>query len=126
LPNLTAVHLAAPAGKPALVCLFDAGQRSSRHVLHLLDERADALRQQNLCVIGVQSSVTSDEVFNGWKSASPVSFPVGRVTGNTGEFKWALDAPESPWLILTDASHQVIAEGFSLDELDAQLRKLVK
>jgi hypothetical protein len=29
-------------------------------------------------------------------------------------------------LILTDASHRVVAEGFSLDELDAQIRQLAK
>jgi len=29
-----------------------------------------------------------------------------------------------PWLILTDANHRVIAEGFSLDELDVQIKKL--
>jgi hypothetical protein len=29
-----------------------------------------------------------------------------------------------PWLILADASHRVVAEGFSLDELDAQLQQL--
>jgi hypothetical protein len=31
-----------------------------------------------------------------------------------------------PWLISADASHRVVAEGFSLDELDAQLQQLGK
>jgi hypothetical protein len=31
-----------------------------------------------------------------------------------------------PWLILTDADHRVIAEGFLLDELDAQIKKMAK
>ena len=36
LPDLAAVNLAgdaAPAGQPVLLCLFDAGQRPSRHVV---------------------------------------------------------------------------------------------
>jgi len=35
-------------------------------------------------------------------------------------------ATSLPWLILADACHLVVAEGFSLDELDAQIQKLAK
>jgi protocatechuate 3,4-dioxygenase beta subunit len=129
LPDLTSVNLAsdtAPAGKPVLLCLFDASQRPSRHVVHQLDEQAVALRQQNVYVLGVQAAVTSEEIFNEWKKASPVSFPVGRVTEKSEKSKWASAVPALPWLILTDANHRVIAEGFSLDELDAQIKKLPK
>jgi protocatechuate 3,4-dioxygenase beta subunit len=127
LPDLATVNLAsdtAPAGKPVLLCLFDASQRPSRHVVHQLDEQAAALRQQGVTVLGVQAAVTSDETFNEWKKASPVSFPVGRVTEKSEKSKWASAVPALPWLILTDANHRVIAEGFALDELDAQLKKL--
>jgi len=127
LPDLATVNLAsdaAPASKPVLLCLFDAGQRPSRHVVHQLDEQAAALRQQGVTVLGVQAAVTSDETFNEWKSASPVSFPLGRVTEKSEKTKWALAVPALPWLILTDADHRVIAEGFALDELDAQIQKL--
>jgi hypothetical protein len=127
LPDLATVNLAsdtAPASKPVLLCLFDASQRPSRHVVHQLDEQAAALRQQGVTVLGVQAAVTSDETFNEWKSASPVSFPVGRVTEKSEKSKWASAVPALPWLILTDADHRVIAEGFALDELDAQIKKL--
>ena len=126
LPDLATVNLAsdtAPVGKPVLLCLFDASQRPSRHVLHQLDEQAAALRQQGVTVLGVQAAVTSDETFNEWKSASPVSFPVGRVTEKSEKSKWASAVPALPWLILTDAGHRVIAEGFALDELDAQIKQ---
>jgi protocatechuate 3,4-dioxygenase beta subunit len=129
LPDLATVNLAsdtAPAGKPVLLCLFDASQRPSRHVVHQLDEQAVALRQQNVSVLGVQAAVTSEEIFDEWKKASPVSFPVGRVTEKSEKSKWALAVPALPWLILTDANHRVIAEGFALDELDAQLKALTK
>jgi hypothetical protein len=129
LPDLATVNLAsdtAPAGKPVLLCLFDAGQRPSRHVVHQLDEQAAALRQQGVTVLGVQATVASDETFNEWKSASPVSFPVGRVTEKSDKTKWVASVSALPWLILTDADHRVIAEGFLLDELDAQIKKLPK
>jgi protocatechuate 3,4-dioxygenase beta subunit len=129
LPDLATVNLAsdtAPAGKPVLLCLFDAGQRPSRHVVHQLDEQAAALRQQGVTVLGVQATVASDETFNEWKSASPVSFPVGRVTEKSDKTKWVASVSALPWLILTDADHRVIAEGFLLDELDAQIKKMAK
>jgi hypothetical protein len=77
-------------------------------------------------VLGVQAAVTSDEIFNGWKSASPVSFPVGRVTEKSAKTKWASEVAAFPWLILTDAGHKIVAEGFPLDDLDAQIQKLAK
>jgi hypothetical protein len=39
---------------------------------------------------------------------------------------WAANPAALPWLVLADASHKVVAEGFSLDELDAQIQKLTK
>jgi protocatechuate 3,4-dioxygenase beta subunit len=129
LPDLAAVNLAgdaAPAGQPVLLCLFDAGQRSSRHIVHQLDEQAPALRQQGVTVLGIQAVVTGGEIFNDWKSSSPVSFPLGRAAEKSEKTKWATSVPALPWLILTDAHHRIIAEGFALDELDAQLKNLPK
>ena len=129
LPDLTAVNLAAdaaPAGQPVLLCLFDASQRPCRHVVHLLDQQVAALRQKNVSVLGIQAAVISDDDFNEWKSAGGVSFPVGRVTETSGKSKWVSEVSSLPWLILADASHRVVAEGFSLDELDAQIRQLAK
>ena len=129
LPDLASVNLAAdtaPAGQPVLLCLFDAGQRPSRHVVHQLDEQAATLQQQGVTVLGIQATVISDDLFNEWKNAGPVSFPVGRVTEKSEKSKWASEVTVLPWLILADANHRVVAEGFSLDELDAQLQKLAK
>jgi hypothetical protein len=129
LPDLAGVNLtgdATPASQPVLLCLFDAGQRSSRHIVHQLEEQAAGLRQQGVTVLGVQAAVTSDEILNEWKSASPVSFPLGRVTEKSEGTSWVTTVPALPWLILADASHRVVAEGFALDELGAQLKKLAK
>jgi protocatechuate 3,4-dioxygenase beta subunit len=127
LPDLTGVNLAtdaAPAGQPVLLCLFDAGQRPSRHVLQQLETQSAALRQKNVRVLGVQAVQVGDDVFNGWKTASPVSFPVGRVTDKSAKTKWASDVSVFPWLILADANHRVAAEGFSVDVLEAEIQKM--
>jgi protocatechuate 3,4-dioxygenase beta subunit len=129
LPDLSAMNLAAdaaPAGQPVLLCLFDASQRPSRRVVHLLDQQVAALRQKSVSVLGIQAAVISDEDFNEWKSAGGVSFPLGRVMETSGKTKWVSEVSSLPWLILADASHRVVAEGFSLDELDAQMRQLAK
>jgi protocatechuate 3,4-dioxygenase beta subunit len=129
LPDLTSANLAAdaaPAGQAVLLCLFDAGQRPSRHVVQLLEQQTAGLRQKNVVVLGVQSAAISDDSFNAWKSAGTVSFPVGRVTDKNEKTKWASATTALPWLILADATHRVVAEGFSMDELDAQIQKLGK
>jgi hypothetical protein len=129
LPDLASVNLAsdtAPAGQSVLLCLFDAGQRPSRHLVKQLEQQVAALKSKNVCVLGVQAIVTTDEIFNQWKDASPVSFPVGRVTEASDKTKWASTVSALPWFILTDANHRVISDGFEFSELDAEIKKLTK
>lgn len=129
LPDLASVNLtaeAAPAGQPVLLCLFDVGQRPSRHALSQLNEQSAALNEKQVRVIGVQAAVITDEMFNEWKDARAVSVPVGRVLDESAKTKWATSTSALPWLVLTDANHKVVAEGFPLDELDAQIQKVVK
>ena len=129
LPDLAGVNLAAdaaPAGQPVLLCLFDASQRPSRHVVNLLAQKTAALKQKNISVLAVQAAGVSDEVFNDWKTAGTVTFPVGRITEQSEKSKWVASAPALPWLILADANHRIVAEGFSVDELDAQVEKVAK
>jgi protocatechuate 3,4-dioxygenase beta subunit len=125
LPDLAAVELgdeAVPAGKPALLCLFDIEQRPSRRFVKQLVEQYDALKQKGITVLGLQAAVTSAESFKEWKGANPVPFPVGRVAEKTDKIEWASQAESLPWLILTDADRRVTAEGFALDELEAKLK----
>ena len=117
---------AVPDGQPVLLCLFDADQRSSRQIMRRLNEQAAALRQQGVTTLGLQAVVTSGEIFNEWKSESPVSFPLGRATEKSENINWVLSVPSLPWLILTDAKHRVVAEGFAPQDLDAEIKKLAK
>jgi len=126
LPDLATVNLAAdaaPAGKPVLLCVFDAGKPTSRQVVQTLAQQLAALWQKNITVLGVQSAAITDADFQAWKTANPVVFPVGRVTKKTDDNRWATRVPKLPWLILTDGNKRVVSEGFSLDKLDAQIQK---
>ncbi|HEU5396920.1 MAG TPA: hypothetical protein VFV81_07120, partial [Verrucomicrobiae bacterium] len=122
LPDLAGVNLpTAMSNRPVLLCLFDANQRPSRHVLQQLQAQADLLK--NIDVYGVQAAVIREDVFSEWKSNSAVSFPVGRVTGKSAATKWAA-APVLPWLILANRDHRVVAEGFSADDLPAEIARI--
>jgi len=127
LPDLAAVNLppaASPPGVAVLLCLFNVGQPASRQAVQQLNQRAAELWRKNIVVSGVQAVVISDDAFNEWKKTNPVTLPLGRVEQNTDNSNWATQAPSFPWLILTDANHKVVSEGFSLDALDAQIQKL--
>lgn len=113
----------APAGKPILLCLFDTEQRPCRHLLQLLAEQRDQLRQKGLTVLAVQTAGATSESFKQWKGSNPMPFPVGRVTEEAGPAKWPTDLKSLPWLILTDAKRQVVAEGFPFEELEAKLKR---
>ncbi len=127
LPDLTAVGLArdaAPAGKPILLCLFDVEQRPSRRFVRLLSEQYDPLRQKGIVVLGLQTAIITPESFKEWLDTNPGPVPVGRLAVRSAGLTWASDVESLPWLILTDKTHRVAAEGFTLDELEAKLKSL--
>jgi hypothetical protein len=54
-------------------------------------------------------------------------FPVGGATGAKAEqTRTTWGASALPWLVLTDKTRTVVAEGFSPDELDAKVQALGK
>lgn len=129
LPDLTAVGLPAdcsPAGKPLLLCLFDLEQRPSRRFTRLLAEQHGTLREKGITVLGLQAAIASADVLKEWKETSPPPFPVGQITEKNDKTKWACDVDSMPWLILTDAEHRVVAEGFAFEDLDAKLKEAGK
>ena len=124
LPDLTALGLAAadvPAKRPLLALLIDAEQRPSRRVLKRLTELADTLKQKGLAVVVLQAGAMEGAEFAAWKQEMAIPFPVGLFQGNREKARAAWGAAALPWLILTDADHQVTAEGFAIGELDEKL-----
>ena len=130
LPDLRAVGIpdTVSLGEgPVLVCLFDSSQRPSRHALAVLATLAvqpESIRRRRLTIIAVHAPGITPEALREWKSAQPVPFPVGLVADKTIATKWAAQVDALPWLILADAQHEVRAEGFSVDELEARMDAL--
>jgi len=124
LPDMKAM-LDLPAertqGKRILLCFFDMNQRPSRHCLGILAKRADALRQKNVIVAGIQATATDEEAWTTWAAKHRTQLPLGRIKENAEEVKSAWGVQSLPWLILTDTEHVVRAEGFALSELERKL-----
>jgi hypothetical protein len=131
LPDLAPLGLApadAPAGQPLLVLLLDAEQRPCRRALRLLAEQAAGLKQQGLGVVILQAGAMTEEAFAAWKQEAAPPFPVGRFKDKDAAEKAssAWGATALPWFILADKSHRVAAEGFTLEDLEQQLKRLGK
>lgn len=129
LPDLTSYGLAvadAPADRPVLVVLIDAEQRPSRRALRLLADRAAALKEKGLAVVALQSGVMAEADFAAWKEETKLPFPVGCSKADPERSRAAWGSTALPWLVLADKNHQVVSEGFVLEDLDAQLETLIK
>ena len=125
LPELSALGLATDAtraGQRVLLCLMDVEQRPSRRVARLLAEQHDTLLQKGLAVIAAQVAPSSAQALEDWQAASPAPFPVGRVTETSEQTAWAASVESLPWLILTDTTGRVVAEGFNIEELADKLQ----
>jgi uncharacterized GH25 family protein len=129
LPDLAPLGLAAtdsPSGHPVLALLIDAEQRPSRRTLKVLSDQADTLKQKGIAVVVLQAGTMSADAFADWKKETATPFPVGAFKTDPEKARAAWGAIALPWLILTDKSHRVTAEGFDAEELDAKLQALSK
>jgi hypothetical protein len=129
LPDLSALGFAAedlPAGKPVLLCLLDIEQRPSRRAARLLAEQHDGLRQKGIAILAVQATAIEADSLKSWKDSSPVPFRVGRVAERSEKSRWLSAVESLPWLILSDTQGRVVAEGFAIEELEANLKALAK
>jgi hypothetical protein len=129
LPDLAPLGLTpeqAPAGQPLLAVLIDAEQRPSRRALRLLGEKADAIKAKGVAVIVVHTGSMAEDDFKAWKQEAAVAFPIGCLKGESEKARAAWGVNALPWLILTDKAQRVTAEGFALEELDAELNHVEK
>jgi len=107
--------------KMILVCFFDMQQRPSRNCILELSKEAQELKAKDAVVVVIQASKIGENELNEWLKTNNISFPVGLVEGDAEKTRFAWGVRSLPWLILTDRRHIVTAEGFGLDELDAQI-----
>jgi hypothetical protein len=105
-----------------LVCFWDMQQRPSRNCLRKLSARAQELQARHVIVVVVQASKVDESTLSGWVRTNNITFAVGMVQGDVEKTRLSWGIKSLPWLILTDPKHVVLSEGFSLAELDEQLR----
>jgi len=104
-----------------LVCFFDMQQRPSRNYISRLAERAGQLRQKGISVIAIQASKVDKNSLDEWLKENNIPFITGPIRDNEEQVRFNWGIKSLPWLILTDKKHIVIAEGFSVNELDEKI-----
>ncbi len=110
--------------KPLLVCLCDLQQRSSRNNLSRLARKVDALSVEGLAIVVVQVSPMDLKRYQNWLKNANIDLPIHICEGDFDLKKADWATKGLPWLILTDKSHIVRAEGFTVDELDLRIGEL--
>ena len=109
-------------GKKILVCFWDMYQRPSRNCALQLDKRAKLLAEKGIYTVLVYAGPIVESALNDWLRKNRITIPSGKFDGNMQVLgrTWAVQS--LPWLVLTDRDHIVIAEGFSLAELDEKIK----
>ncbi|MBN2588543.1 MAG: redoxin domain-containing protein [Sedimentisphaerales bacterium] len=107
-----------------LICFFDMQQRPSRNIVIQLNKRAQELYEKDIIILIVQTSEIENNSLDEWINENDISFPVA--INKNGEkvnrSTWGVKA--LPWLILTNKQHNVVSEGFSINELDEKLMEI--
>jgi hypothetical protein len=65
----------------------------------------------------------NNSTLNEWAKENNISFPIGMIHANEEQTRNNWGVQSLPWLILTDKQHIVIAEGFSISELENLMYK---
>jgi hypothetical protein len=119
-------------GKKVLICFWDYSQRPSRHAVEALAARAAELEKQGVVILCVRASDESRAAAVAWIAKVKGAIVCGEVATKAGAARATTTAEEAPlfpwgvrglpWLILTDAKHVVVAEGFDVGQLDEKLK----
>jgi hypothetical protein len=125
LPDLTACGVDVPEdANEILVFFWDMIQRPSRHFIKELNAKADLLKEKGVTIVLINVSIVEKEKLDTWLSENEIVYPSGTITENAEDVKFDMGIQGLPWLILTDAEHNVIAEGFSVKELEEKLKQI--
>ncbi|MBN1507114.1 MAG: carboxypeptidase regulatory-like domain-containing protein [Sedimentisphaerales bacterium] len=111
------------ADKKLLICFFDYEQRLSRRRVSQLARQVETLAVADVVVVAIDVSSADTNALRPWADGLPVSV-VKQMTTDRDEARFNWNVQSLPWLVLTDAEHKVVAEGFTLEELDALLTQV--
>jgi uncharacterized GH25 family protein len=130
LPEFDGIKIDLPTDqtkdKAILVCFFDYQQRPSRHCVTQLAKQAEALKAKGVTIITIQASKADKAKLDQWAQKSNITSPLGIIEGDTELIRATWGAKSLPWLILADSKQKVVAEGFTLSELDEHIKAIGK
>jgi len=124
LPSLAALadgeQLEAAGDEPVLICFCDIDQRPSRFCLRELVKKLPALEARKVQLRAVDLSGGDPARIQAWAAQNGVRFPLVALAEDQDhdQIRRSFGIRGLPWLILTDSSHIVGAEGFGIGELD--------
>ena len=117
LKDLNIDSLPDTTGKMVLVCFFDYQQRPSRNCIVQLNKKTQELKEKGIVAIAIQASKIDRSILDEWVKNQNISFPIGMIQDDAEKTRFTWGVRSLPWLILTDKSHVVSSNGFSLGEL---------
>jgi len=128
LPDLKQLKIDLPSedseNKIILVCFWDMQQRPSRHCVTEVAKQAEQLKQKGVTIVAVQASKIDASALKEWVEKYNITFPVGAVEGDVEKTNFAWGVRSLPWLILTNRSHTVTAEGFAVSGLTNKIKEI--
>jgi peroxiredoxin len=107
-----------------LLCFFNMNQRPSRNCLLQLSKRTKELKAKGVAVIAIQAWKLDEEKLNVWVKKNNIPFPIGMIQSDEEKIRFTWGVRSLPWLILADKEHIVRAEGFGVDTLDDEIKKI--
>ncbi|MBN2588990.1 MAG: hypothetical protein JXA96_03935, partial [Sedimentisphaerales bacterium] len=125
LPNITQVRLDPDAikDKKLLICFWNMDNNESIKCIKTLNKKAMALLDtRDVYMVFMHAGSLSDEIFFPWISKNEILPPAGYHLDSLDGLQYSWGVKSIPWLILTDKNHIVIAEGFSITDLDEKIK----
>ncbi len=111
-------------GKAVLVCVWDYQQRPSRFAVRELARKAELLADKGVAVVVLQGEPVDKAAVEGWLKESKIAFKLDMIAADAEKTRRELGVQGLPWMILTDKAHQVVAEGFGVEGVEAALEKV--
>ncbi|MEJ2649691.1 MAG: sigma-70 family RNA polymerase sigma factor [Sedimentisphaerales bacterium] len=112
--------------KMLLICFWDIDQRPSRNAILSLNKDANSLLEKGLYMVFIHAGAVEEKIFTSWLERNEILPPVGVSKDDLSGLGYSWGVQSLPWFTLTDKNHVVIAEGFSLAELDEKITMLNK
>jgi hypothetical protein len=109
------------SNRMVLLCFFDLLQRPSRYCVTELAGRAAELDAKGVSMLAVQTSPVDPNALADFAKSNNLVCPLGRIESEEQKTRFNWGIRFQPWLILTDRSHIIRAEGFSVGELNEKL-----